>query len=245
MKNIAIIGQSTENADGDVIQRYLFTADVKDTTAPSGRTVSLRPVGVYNRMLRMEQTDNAWQTTGETIMFRMGDIWDNGSRKPIPDSLGGDALGRVFGEEAKALDSKTSEQMKKDSRWYTYLFGEFTFEDGTSVFGNLRLTGGQAADLGKAKLRDDKLADVKVNLKVAPAKQGLRKFDITFEKVDAKPLANFGELEDTMLEYIDTINNKVLEAYQAAAKDTDTTAVLNKAGVKVGKAADLDDEIPF
>lgn len=103
--------------------------------------ITFRPIKYYYKMLR-RTTD--FKVVGETVYFAN---WNEGKE----DTLGGDALGRVFGKDAKELSGAAAEANRLKGDVYMDVFGlaYFPGED-TPVFVRFRNKGGKMARIGEA-----------------------------------------------------------------------------------------------
>ena len=206
MKNIKIVNETVENDDGDTITRFYFTTD--EENAPKSRSVEIRPLAIYNKLINMSQNEEGhWNTEGESILFR--DVFKKGGgHDPIADSLGTNALGRKFGQELAKLSPAEQKKNKDSAKWYTFIFGLFSFDGKEPVLGNIRLTGSQGLDWDPKKALTRDLHNNLVKFTVKPNNEGMRKFVFTFES--AKSAAtdvddSIQAVEDFVAEHNDNV----------------------------------------
>jgi hypothetical protein len=175
----------------------------------SAEEVTFKVLQVRNKMLKWN--DAGTQVLGETVYFEMNNFKD----AMIPDTLGGNALGRVFPswEGVKKFEQARQVAEKKKAAWYTFLFGEVTFPGKAPVLVNYRITGSQSMDWGAIEKVIGKDLDGALLKLTAVGREGKEHLATTEYAILQQGLDTTGNTDahKAILEFINNENEKVIE----------------------------------
>lgn len=198
-----------------------------------------RPVVSTNKLLRYKVDGENYTVAGESTFF------DN-VREEIPDTLGTNALGRVFGkvysEEERAANRKLAE-------YYMYVFGLVTFGDSDPEPVLLRVRGGKIMTLGNAfKSIPKGKQPCQYGFKLeAYQPEGKTYWDIkvTPDLSTTLPIAPVIAYDAAIRQYIQEENLNVIQLHQEAKHKVAGDALVAGNAKRPLVLDDLDDSLPF
>lgn len=119
-----IINISTVDANGKRIAEHIGKFNILGTDLYS-ETIEFRPLVTMNKLIKMLKSKGKdgkeqWRYVNETVFF-------NNYSDPMPDTKGGNACGKVFGDARKMLSGEAAKANNDKAKSYFYAFGMARF----------------------------------------------------------------------------------------------------------------------
>ncbi len=237
---------NTKSRDEDGNKLVIGSWHITGTDKYYDGVIKFRPVRKANKLISyVEGANGAWNLRGESVYFE-------DFRNEIPDSTGGNALGRKFG---KKYSDEEKEASKKAATVYMDVFGIVTFGDEEfpvlfrTQAGKMYRMGTAFDAIPKGKEFSQYSFNIEALQETDPKTKKVNEFwsiQVTPDLSKTLPISPILAFDKEVQEYISAVNESVLNQYRqnsrGYAEDNFVASVHKPVQVS---AHIIEDDLPF
>lgn len=241
--NRLVINTASKDANGT--KRPIGAWHITNTDVYVDGPINFRPIRKVNKLIRYSPDDNKdWKIVGETVYF------NNIYSDPSYDTLGGERLGRLFGQATNGMSDDEKELNRKKGEFYMDIFGLVTVDGSDEEYPVLyRVRGYKIRKMSDAfnsipNGQDPNLYSYKLETEQPEGKTWWDLL-VTPDLSEVLPVAPILQYNKEIEDFIQGHNEYVSERWKANRKNTVENEIVANAQVIEAEIVTDDDELPF